>query len=41
LNQANEDGVAALNRAKKADAAGKAKECANALVEARQLYGLQ
>jgi len=41
LNQANEDGVAALDRAKTADAAGKAKECANALVEARQVYGLQ
>jgi hypothetical protein len=41
LNQANEDGVDVLNRAKKADAAGKAKECANALAEARQLYGLQ
>jgi len=33
--------AAALDRARKADAAGKAKECANALVEARQVYGLQ
>jgi hypothetical protein len=35
------DGIAALNRAKKADAAGNAGECANALTETRQLYGLE
>ena len=33
--------AAALNRAKKADAAGNAGECANALTETRQLYGLE
>jgi hypothetical protein len=41
LSQANADGIAALDRAKKADAAGKARECANALAEAKQLYGIQ
>ena len=41
LNDANADGIAALNRAKKADAAGNAGECANALTETRQLYGLE
>jgi hypothetical protein len=37
----NADGIAALSRAKKADAAGNAGECANALTETRQLYGLE
>jgi hypothetical protein len=41
LNDANAEGIAALNRAKKADAAGNAGECANALTETRQLYGLE
>jgi hypothetical protein len=41
LNDANADGIAALNRAKKADAPGNAGECANALTETRQLYGLE
>jgi hypothetical protein len=41
LNDANADGIAALNRAKKADATGNAGECANALTETRQLYGLE
>jgi hypothetical protein len=41
LSQANADGVAALDRAKKADAIGNARECTNALAEAKQLYGLQ
>ena len=41
LNEANADGVAALDRARKADAAGNAGECANALTEARQLYELE
>lgn len=41
LNQANMDGIAALDRAKEADAKGNARECANALAEAKQLYGLQ
>jgi len=41
LNEANADGIAALDRAKKADAAGNAGECANALTETRQLYGLE
>jgi hypothetical protein len=41
LSQANADGVAALDRAKKADATGNARECTDALAEAKQLYGLQ
>jgi hypothetical protein len=41
LNEANADGIAALDRAKKADAAGNAGECANALTETRQLYDLE
>ncbi len=41
LSQANAEGVAALDRAKRADAKGNARECANALAEAKQLYGLQ
>ena len=38
--QANIDGEAALERAHKADAAGDAKACENALRQARDLYGL-
>lgn len=41
LNEANADGIAALSRAKKADAAGNGGECANALTETRLLYGLE
>lgn len=41
LGQANADGIAALDRAKKADASGNARECTNALAEAKQVYGLQ
>jgi hypothetical protein len=39
-SKANADATAALGRARKADAAGDAAECAAALVEARRLYGL-
>jgi hypothetical protein len=41
LSRASADGIAALDRAKKADAAGNAGECARALVEAREFYGLE
>lgn len=41
LSQANADGVAALDRAKRADATGNARECTEALAEAKQVYGLQ
>lgn len=41
LSRANADGDAAVARAKKADAAGNASECATAIVEARQFYGLE
>lgn len=39
--EANTDAVAALDRAHKADAAGDAAECAKALNEAKDLYGMQ
>jgi hypothetical protein len=39
--KANADGEAALDRARKADAAGDASGCRSALVEARRLYGLE
>lgn len=39
-SQANADGDAALARARKADAAGNAEQCASALGEAKRLYGL-
>lgn len=39
--KANTDADAALDRARKADAAGDASGCKNALVEARRLYGLE
>lgn len=38
---ANKDGDAAIERAKKADAAGDAAGCNQALVEARRLYDIQ
>jgi hypothetical protein len=41
LSRANADGEAAVARAKKADAAGNAGECATAVIEARQFYGLE
>jgi hypothetical protein len=41
LSRANADGEAAVERAKKADAAGNAGECATAIVEAREFYGLE
>jgi hypothetical protein len=41
LSRANADGEAAVERAKKADAAGNASECATAIVEAREFYGLE
>lgn len=41
VSQAHADGIAALDRAKKADATGNARECTNALAEAKQLYGLE
>ncbi len=41
LSQANAEAAAALDRAKKADAKGNARECANALAEVKQLYGIQ
>jgi hypothetical protein len=40
-NQANADADAALDRARKADAAGDASGCHSALLEARRLYGLE
>jgi len=40
-NQAVADGDAALERARKADAAGNATACAKALTETKELYGLQ
>ena len=39
--KANADADAALDRARKADAAGNASGCKSALVEARRLYGLE
>jgi hypothetical protein len=39
--KANADADAALDRARKADAAGDALGCHSALVEARRLYGLE
>jgi len=39
--KANADADAALERARKADAAGDASGCQSALVEARRLYGLE
>jgi hypothetical protein len=39
--KANADADAALDRARKADAAGDASGCKSALVEARRLYGLE
>jgi hypothetical protein len=39
--RANADADAALDRARKADAAGDASGCHSALVEARRLYGLE
>jgi hypothetical protein len=39
--KANADADAALDRARKADAAGDASGCQSALVEARRLYGLE
>jgi hypothetical protein len=39
--KANADADAALDRARKADAAGNASGCQSALVEARRLYGLE
>jgi hypothetical protein len=41
LDRASADGIAAVDRAKKADAAGNAGECARAVVEAREFYGLE
>jgi hypothetical protein len=38
--QANADGRAAIDRARRADAAGDAGACAKALTEARALYGV-
>lgn len=40
-HKARVDSEAALNRARKADAAGNASACAKALTEARALYGIQ
>jgi len=40
LTQANADAAAALDRARKADAADDASACAKAVGEARDLYGL-
>jgi len=40
MNQANAAGAAALERARKADAAGDAGACAKALDEAKLLYGV-
>jgi hypothetical protein len=39
-HKANADGDAALERARKADAAGNAEDCIEALREARHLYGI-
>ena len=39
--KANADADAALDRARKADAAGNASGCKSALTEARRLYGLE
>jgi hypothetical protein len=39
--KANADADAALDRARKADAAGNASGCHSALIEARRLYGLE
>jgi hypothetical protein len=39
-SRAHADSEAALNRARKADAAGDASACAKALREAKQLYGI-
>jgi hypothetical protein len=40
-NEANADADAALDRARKADAAGNASGCQSALTEARRLYGFE
>jgi hypothetical protein len=40
-HQAIADGDAALERARKADAAGDASACAKALAEAKDIYGVQ
>ena len=40
-NKANADAKAALNRARQADAAGDAAGCQRALMEARELFGLE
>jgi hypothetical protein len=39
-SKANAEAVAALDRARKADAAGDANACANALQDAKDLYGI-
>ena len=39
--KANADADAALDRARKADAAGDASGCQSALIQARRLYGLE
>ncbi len=39
-NRARADGLAALDRARKADAAGDAAACAKAIEEAKLIYGL-
>jgi hypothetical protein len=38
---ANEDGTAALDRAKRADAAGDAAACNQAVAEARRIYAIK
>jgi hypothetical protein len=40
-SKANAEAAAALDRARKADAAGDAKACANALQDAKDLYGIE
>jgi hypothetical protein len=39
-SKANAEGAAALDRARRADAAGDANACANALQDAKDLYGI-
>ena len=40
-SKASAEAAAALDRARKADAAGDAKACANALQDAKDLYGIE
>ena len=40
-NRARADGLAALDRARKADAAGDAAACAKAIEDAKLIYGLE